>query len=52
MFSSFAPASLPADKVEDTDVVLTPDDADAEGDVAAQRYGGPVCVSASGHLVR
>jgi len=34
--SSFAPASLPADEIDDTDVVLTLDDANTAGDVASR----------------
>ena len=36
MLSSFAPASLPANEIDDTDVVLTLDEADTAGDVASR----------------
>ena len=36
VLSSFAPAALPANEIDDTDVVLTLDDADTAGDVTSQ----------------
>ena len=39
VLSSFAPASLPADEIDDTDVVLTLDDANTAGDVASRTLG-------------
>jgi len=51
VLSSFAPASLPPNEIDDTDVVLTLDKPTRPEMSPHERYRGPVCVSAPGRRV-
>ena len=48
VLSSFAPAALPANEIDDTDVVLEIDNPDTAGDVASRTLRRAVCGSAPG----